>query len=112
MKLKIPYWYLLLGPTIAHGVGFGLNALVMAVNHAQMPVLMPGGDVSLLNPDDLLHCAMTAQTHLKFLADWIVIKDSGIASPGDFLLWFYELTFMPSLVAWVTCIIKDKHREY
>ena len=110
--MKIPYWYLLVGPTLMYGLGFGLNALVMAANHAQMPVLMPGGDASILDPNDLLHCAMTAHTHLKFLADWIVIKGIGIASPGDFLLWSYDITFLPALVAWVTCIIKDKNKEY
>lgn len=84
-----------------------MNALVMAFNQGQMPVLLPGGDSSILDPDDLIHCAMTSATHLKFLADWIVINGRGIASPGDFCEWAYELTFLPTLITWIALIIAD-----
>lgn len=92
--------------------GYVLNALVMACNHGQMPVLAPGWNCSLLNlEDDPLHSCMNAHTHLKFLADWIVMAEGGeikgIASPGDFFEWFGELTFYPALVTWIMYIIKD-----
>jgi hypothetical protein len=108
--MKIPYWYLLLGPSLAFAVGFLSNALVMAANHGQMPVIVPGGHMEIFDPDDLIHCAMTAQTHLKFLADWIVIRDTGIASPGDFGEWLWEATFIPGLAAWFALLIKDHNQ--
>lgn len=104
---KIPYWPLLIGPWLSFGVGFTLNALVMAANKGQMPVILPGGDASILDPSDLIHCAMTSTTHLKFLADWIVINGLGIASPGDFFEWAYEFTWFPALIAWITLVLKD-----
>lgn len=79
----------------------------MAANKGQMPVLAPGGDNSIFDPSDLIHCAMTSATHLKFLADWIVIRDLGIASPGDFFEWAYQLSCFPALIAWITLVLKD-----
>lgn len=106
--IKVPYAPLLVGPWLALGLGFLSNAIVMAFNGAQMPVLLPGG-MNIIPDDDLVHCAMTHATHLKFLADWIVINGLGIASPGDFLLWTWELTSLPALIAWITLILKDQN---
>jgi hypothetical protein len=105
---RIPYWELLIGPWLALGLGFLSNALVMAANGGQMPVLMPPG-FGGIPADDWIHCVMTAQTHLKFLADWIVIRDMGIASPGDFLEWAYELSVTPLFVAWGALTLKKHH---
>jgi hypothetical protein len=105
---KIPYWQLLLGPSLAFGLGFLSNALVMAANHGSMPVLLPAG--LQLDPDDWIHSVMTSATHLKFLADWIVIRGFGIASPGDFGEWLYEVTFIPALAAWLGLVVRD-HNE-
>ena len=114
MKLpKIPYGYLLLGPSIAFAVGFLSNAIVMAVNGGAMPVLYSGG-CQIFNEqygDDLLHSCMTHATHLKFLADWIVIRGAGIFSPGDFLEMFWDVASVPSLVAWVISIIHEANRK-
>lgn len=105
--MRIPYASLLLGPAALFAVGFTLNALVMAANHAQMPVLMPGGDCKLIDAEDLIHTCMTAATHLKFLSDWIVVRHSGIWSIGDFFELASEATLWPGLTLWVGFIIKD-----
>lgn len=105
--MKIPYKYLLLGPTAMFALGFAMNAIVMAANHGQMPVLIPGGDCSMVDAEDIIHSCMNAGTHLKFLADWIVIRHLGVASPGDFLEWASDATFWPALFAWVMFMIRD-----
>ena len=107
MKIKRPYWPLLLGPTFLYYLGSFFNVGVMAINHGQMPVLVPGNDCSLIEPEDFIHTCMTAGTHLKFLADWIVINHFGVASPGDFLEWACDQTFWPALFAWVMFVIRD-----
>lgn len=101
---------LLTVPALMFGFGFLLNALVMAANQGQMPVLIPGGIAAgcPIDPDkDFLHSCMTQATHLKFLADWVVIKGIGIASPGDFSEWACEAAFWPSIVAFVARISKN-----
>lgn len=104
--MKIPHWLFLAGPTLAMGLGCAMNFIVMAANHGQMPVLIPGGDASLYE-QDAFHCAMTASSHLKFLADWIVIKDLGVASPGDLSEWLYDATLWPGFIIWATLKLKD-----
>lgn len=111
MKSYIPYWYLLLGPSLAFVLGFVLNAIVMAANHGQMPVLIPGG-CHVEDMDDLIHSCMTHASHLKFLADWIVVRHLGVASPGDFLEWFFDATYQAGLAAWAALMIRDKHLSY
>ncbi len=108
--MKIPNWQFLVIPSLAFAIGFLSNALVMAANHGQMPVLCPGG-LNIVDPDDLIHVAMTAQTHLKFLADWIVIRGIGIASPGDFGEWFFDATAIPGFAVWVWDRIAAHNRE-
>lgn len=105
--MKIPHKWLLLGPVAMFALGFAMNAVVMAANHGQMPVLIPGNNCSLIEPEDFIHTCMTAGTHLKFLADWIVINHFGVASPGDFLEWACDQTFWPALFAWVMFVIRD-----
>lgn len=110
--LKIPYAWLLLGPYVAFAIGFLLNAIVMAVNGGQMPVLFPGGCPNGgFGSDDIVHACMTHITHLKFIADWIVINHFGIASPGDFFEWVFSFTYIPAAIAWVTLLIKDHNKE-
>lgn len=113
MKLpRIPYWPLLVGPQLLFAFGFLLNAFVMGINHGQMPVLWPGGVCDSSNfIHDTMHSCMNQSTHLKFLADWIVIKGLGVASPGDFFEWAFESIVGPCYFAWVALIIKN-HNEY
>jgi uncharacterized protein DUF5317 len=102
---KLPYWYLLVVPFLSPFLGVAINALVMAANHSQMPVNMPPG--MEIDPSDWVHTAMTAQTHLKFLCDWIVLRGVGIASPADLLIWLGEYTQVPAFFVWLTLIAKD-----
>lgn len=102
--MKIPYWQFLLGPALLFAFGFLLNAVAIAANGGQMPVLFPGGCSHM--PDDVIHSCMTHATHLKVLCDWILLRDIGIASIGDFLEWGAGFAFIPSLVAWMVLVIK------
>lgn len=110
---RVPYAYLLLGPSALFALGFLSNAFVMAVNNGAMPVLYSPGCPTFNERygDDILHSCMTHATHLKFLADWIMIRGFGAASPGDFLEWLWDVTFVPSLVAWVISILHDENRK-
>lgn len=114
MKLpKIPYWPLLLGPMLMFGLGFAMNAIVCGVNGASMPVLVPSSmtvNGCPIDPEDWIHHCMTAQTHLKILADWIAINHLGIASPGDLLEWASEATSVPAFFLWIGCILKDANK--
>lgn len=109
--MKIPYSILLLGPLCLYAMGFASNALVMAANNGQMPVLVPGG----CSPDMFgneadregmqVHSCMTRETRLKGLADWIVIRHLGVASLGDFLEWVGEGSFWYALIAWLFLVL-------
>jgi hypothetical protein len=111
MRIRIPYFYLLTFPAFMFGFGFILNAIVIALNHGQMPVQWPGGCDPDTMGDDIIHSCMASATHLKFLADWIFIRGVGVASPGDLLLWAGRFTFMPSVYAWLALVIKDENRK-
>jgi Family of unknown function (DUF5317) len=112
--MKIPFWYLLFGPILLFALGFTMNATVMAANHGQMPVLFPGGctaDVQeRLGLEQAIegmsvHSCMTKETRLKFLADWIVIRHLGVASPGDLLEWASDSTTTIGLILWIFAMI-------
>lgn len=105
MKIKIPHWYFLFGPTFLYYLGGALNVGVMALNHGQMPVLMPS-DIAAANGFDERHVLMTAATHFKFFCDWINLGE-GIASPGDLLVWFGDYSASIGAAIWAVLMIKD-----
>jgi hypothetical protein len=107
LKLKIPYWYLLLGPTFLFYLGGLFNLGVMALNHGQMPVLIPT-DIASQFDFDARHVLMTSATHLKFFCDWLSLGD-GVASPGDLLLWLSQSISAPCLAVWVALMIKESN---
>jgi hypothetical protein len=109
IKLKIPYWPILLCPWLSYAAGFVLNAIVMAFNGGQMPTLWPGGCTTF--EVDMMHVCMTHASHLKFLADWIVIRDTGIASPGDFFIWAAQYTQDWLLYVWIALVVKDSNSK-
>ena len=118
MKLpKIPYWPLLLGPALMFALGFTLNAIVCGLNGSSMPVQVPAGVLAqtggacLIDPQDWIHHCMTAQSHLKILADWIAINGLGIASPGDFLEWGGEAAMVPAFFMWLACVLRDYQKS-
>jgi hypothetical protein len=109
MKLTKFDYALIFGPALMFAFGFILNAIVMSANGGQMPVLMPGGcPVDGMDEVFPIHVCMTATSHLKFLADWIVINHFGIASPGDFFLWGGESAFWPALFGFFMRLTKEK----
>jgi hypothetical protein len=125
--MRVPHLFWLVGPCVLFAIGFLLNAGVMAVNGGSMPVewpkcvanqplpSLPSGEdttaagyiLSTIDPDPF-HSCMNPKSHLKFLADWIVIRDDGIYSPGDFLEMTYGITVFPSFLIWIVLIICDK----
>jgi len=107
--MRIPYWPILAVPSLSIMLGFFLNAIVMAANGGQMPVLVPGGNCSLIDSQDILHVCMNAHTHLKILADWISFYDS-MTSLGDFFLLFGKHFYIPALYTWAVLVIRD-YRE-
>jgi hypothetical protein len=115
---KIPYWQLLLGPTLCFVFGFFLNWLCMWVNGGQMPVLIPSGacDQSVLGHDEhyvhIWQC-LTANTHLKFLADVIYSRTvGGMESIGDVFMDVYYNWFYHGLFAWCALMVRDLKEYY
>jgi hypothetical protein len=107
--MKIPHLYLLVVPAAIHYLGILLNALVLAANNGQMPVLYPGGcEVSLTNL--LIHTCMTSGSRLKYLADWIIVNHTGIISPGDLMIWSGAAMIIPALVAWAVLMAHEHQR--
>jgi Family of unknown function (DUF5317) len=103
---KIPYSWLLFGPYVAFALGFLLNGIVVFVNGHHMPVFPPGGDCSLIDPDDIVHVCANSHTHLKVLADFIV-TNNGTSSIGDMLMDALSITQIPFLIAWVSLVFRD-----
>lgn len=98
--MKLKHLWLPILPYILFAVGFGSNALVCAFNGGQMPVQEPGA--CHLDPsDDPLHVCMDHNTHMKMLADWILIPNVGVASPGDLLEWAFAYTKTELLWLWL-----------
>lgn len=114
---QIPYRLFLFGPLLLMAIGFTSNAVVIAANGGTMPVLESGctndefaGEIDREGMQ--VHSCMTKATRLKFLADWILIRHLGIASPGDFFEWAFELTYQPAWLIWcVLMIIRRPHAE-
>lgn len=105
--MKIPYWQLIILPGLLFCVGFILNSIAVAANQGQMAVLMPGGCYVKDFVGDPNHVCMTHASHFKFLSDWVLIPSLGIASPGDFLIWLGEYTYLPGLYIWIAMIIRN-----
>lgn len=112
---RIPFKLFLFGPLLLMALGFTSNAVVMAANGGTMPVLMAGCTNDQFQ-DEIereglqVHSCMTHATRFKFLADWISIRHRGIAGPGDFCEWAFELTYQPSLLIW--CLLMIVRRPY
>lgn len=111
MKLDKADLLLLVGPAAMYALGYALNALVLGVNHSQMPVRFPGGGCGPADffDGDLAHACMTAKTHLSFLADWITVVDHGkvesMSSPGDFIEMAGEQSLGPAFMMWLGKVI-------
>jgi hypothetical protein len=98
---KIPYFTLLFGPTISLYTGLALNKLCIAANGGTMPYLTP----SCVLDSDHLHVCMTGLSHLKILADWIVLP-AGTFSIGDMLIDLGTGTAAYAWIIWAVLMIK------
>ena len=106
--MKIPYWKLLVLPFLSLGIGYALNAIVMAANHGQMPVQDWVHCWNYPADGDFLHSCMTPDTHLKFLADWFRIPGTGWYSMGDLFIMLSDKILDPCLVIWAVLMIKKQ----
>ena len=106
-----------------------MNQAVIVTNHDKFPVMLNerkaaqylegaskkcffGGLVCVgsnePNTDGMIddvHCLMTPQTHLNFLADWIDLHDA-IYSPGDMLLELGDFLFSYAPLVWAFCMVQ------
>ncbi len=105
---KLPFWYLLIGPTAMIKTGMFMNEITMALNNGLMPVLLPGG----CTPSNLkewievggTHGCMNPLSHGKIFADWLNYHTS-IASLGDLLIFAGQDAAWPCLFAWAVAMI-------
>jgi Family of unknown function (DUF5317) len=89
--LRITAIWILLLPVVLGLLGAASNQLVLIANHGKFPVMYNAAITAralALFPDgqlDEVHCLMTSETHLNFLAD-IFNLHTAIFSIGDFFL--------------------------
>jgi len=98
------FLWVLLAPYAFIGAGFVSNQAVLIANHDRFPVMANpvklddflGGAAPKQGMIDEVHCVMTDQTHLNFLADVFDLHDATY-SIGDFMLMVGEWagTFTP-----------------
>lgn len=138
--LSFAYLWILAIPIFFIFTGAASNQLVIAANHDKFPVMlnerklrerekrnedreeviqkiasMIGIDVpKAVEPDDSMlddvHCVMTKDTHLNFLADWIDLQEA-IYSPGDLLMEFGDYIWPFAFPAWFALILNDFRRR-
>lgn len=100
--------YLLAIPLALNFTGSAMNQMVLAANGGKFPVMIneySAGKYAKDNFLDDIHCVMTSETHLNWLADFINMH-TAIYSPGDMLIELGEL--LPyAAVAWAALIIND-----
>ena len=125
MKFRIPYWPLLLGPTLLLYLGALMNWAVIGANHGYMPVqgyieCGVGTEQNLkavieeqTGEGDHIHICMSKSSRLKILADWLYLPGLGTASPGDILEFAYEKFLWPCFYMWCALLVVTYNkREY
>jgi hypothetical protein len=117
-------WLLLLPFALQYG-GAASNQLVLIANHDTFPVMVnqiklqsvlandPKAPEETPLPDGMLddvHCVMTSDTHLNFLADIFDLHDATY-SIGDFLLIAGEQSEQACIFLWIVlALYKEKQR--
>jgi hypothetical protein len=107
---KIPHWFVLTGPYLAYGFGILLNAIVIAVNKHQMPVLVTDCTESLkywAQHEDVIHTCLASTSRFKVISDWFYIPGLGTASPGDFFIWGGQRLVEYTDLLWALLMIHD-----
>ena len=101
--------YLLAAPLLVTFLGIASNQVVLIANHDKFPVMLNQQKIQVFTKEqpaevsdnvvmlDNVHCVMTSDTHLNFLADVFDLGD--IYSIGDFLLMLggWAFSFAPFL---------------
>jgi hypothetical protein len=97
--LRVTMLWILLAPAAIGFIGAASNQAVLIANHDKFPVLMNNFRGFEVGPEGMLdniHCVMTNETRLNFLADIFDLKSNSY-SVGDLLLilgeWMW--TFCP-----------------
>ena len=107
------FLWVLLTPFALYGVGSGSNQLVLFANHDKFPVMVNSVKLAEMQEDKVLpdgmlddiHCVMTHDTRLNFLADVFDLQ-SAIYSIGDFaiMLGVWLMSICPFV--WLSLILK------
>ena len=134
--LTFAHLWILVLPWFLSFTGALSNQLVLAANHDRFPVLLNehklrdfenaeserneirdirsllGDSVQQLDDGmlDDVHCVMTDQTHLNFLADWIDLHTE-TCSPGDLLLNIGDYLGTYSFWVWFALVLSDIQRK-
>lgn len=121
--LRVTRLWIVTVPILISFLGAASNQAVLIANHDRFPVMVnhravaahSDSDTDESGPDadgmlDDVHCLMTAQTRLNWLADIFDFK-TAIMSPGDLLLDLgsYLMDYAP--FAWVLLMIGDALRR-
>ena len=126
LLVRARLWVLAL-PLFLFFLGAASNQAVLWVNHDKFPVRLNAYKTAVVQYEvdqasipapikagikadglmDPVHCIMTDQTHLNFLADWIDLKDA-IYSPGDFLIMLGDWLFSYAPWLWAFLMISDR----
>lgn len=118
--------WLLLAPTAFIGAGAASNQLVLIANNDRFPVMANSvhlKQMSLMDSGtftesgqpidgmlDDVHCVMTNNTHLNFLADIFDVHDA-VYSIGDFSLMLGERLDYFCFPAWVLIMLRKQWED-
>ena len=108
--LRVTLLWIALLPFALGFVGAASNQLVVIANHDRFPVManairLQGWDDKGDGMLDDIHCVMTPETHLNFLADIFDFAGT-IESPGDLLIDAGGDIYHPCLIIWATLAIR------
>ncbi len=104
--------YILVFPSALFYTGAAMNQVVLVANGGKFPVMVNDRHAKIfdLTEDDFMddiHCRMTGETHLNWLADLLTFGHT-IVSLGDLLIDAGRATASSAFVAWATLLINDK----
>ena len=115
--ISTTYLYLLAAPFLLMVLGAGLNQLVLIANHDKFPVMVNSrnitrhGEVDENGMIDDVHCLMTPQTRLNYLADVFDFGHEGIESPGDILIDTAEYVSPFAYFGWALLMVVALRRK-
>ena len=97
--IKKTYVWLVWIPLVLLGLGIAMNFLAVTMNHGIMPVVLP--PAGIIDDNDKMHVAATANSRFLFLCDWIQLHATKrVVSPGDFLIIAGDFLKWPLVWMW------------